>query len=1206
MISYKDFLLTKVAFAPETGFEISKDKINTALKPHQRDAVMWAVKGGRRALFEAFGLGKTVQELEWCRIITAEKGGKALIVMPLGVRQEFTKDAQELLGIPVPQYVRTMAEVKAAETQIVITNYERVRDGDIDPTYFTAAALDEASCLRDYGSKTYQTFTEKFKGVPYKLVATATPSPNRYKELIHYAGFLEIMDTGQALAQPLTAKVLTPTGWKQMGDIAIGDDVITVDGTPTKVTGIYPQGVKKIYKVYFSDGSFTKCTADHLWTTQTQYERNACKKFLQRNPEKSAEKYWTVKQTSEIMQTLRCKSTWSKNHMIPMVKPVQFCRRNVKIDPYLMGLILGDGNIRETSVGYTTADSWIVEEIRRIVLPLGLNIIKNEHVRKDGQPNYDYRISAGLKGRTGRGHKSNVVLNAMHEYGLVGKRAWEKFVPEDYLFNTPEIRISVLQGLMDSDGTISSNEKVGTVHFVTTSRKLADNVIFIVQSMGGTVHVKTTYGTTPAGKPGRLQYKVTIRLPNGINPFRLPRKAELVRDKIKYIPKRYINKIEYCGEEEAQCIMVAHDKHLYITDNFIVTHNTRFFQRDSTKANNLTLYPHKEQEFWLWLSSWSLFITKPSDLGYDDTGYALPPMEINYHVVSYQHKDIDTEKDGQVKLLADAAVSLKDAAKIKRDSIDARVAKMVDIVEANPDDHFILWHDLEAERHAIKKALPEAVEVYGSQDYDIREKRVIGFAKGDFKLLATKKSLSGQGCNFQYHCHRAIFLGIDYEFNDFIQAIHRIYRFMQTEKVIIDIIYTEEEQEILRVLLQKWKQHTYMADKMTEIIKKYGLANTSLIDKLARTMGVERVEVTGKYFKAVNNDCILETEQMADNSVDLIVTSIPFSNHYEYTATYNDFGHNQNTQRFFEQMDYLTPNLLRILRPGRVFACHVKDRVLFGNATGTGMPTMEPFHAMCIKHYMEHGFMYFGMITVVTDVVRENNQTYRLGWTEQCKDGTKMGVGCPEYILLFRKLPTDTSRAYADVPVTKDKADYTRAQWQIDAHGFWRSSGDRLLTKAELQSIPVDNLQAVYRKYSRENVYSYEEHVALAKRLDENGKLPASFMVVAPGSWNMDVWDDINRMRTLNTNQTQKRKQTHLCPLQLDVVERLINRYSNPGDVVLDPFGGLMTVPLVAVQKERFGIGIELSADYFRDGVGYLQTAEMQRGEPTLFDFIDV
>ena len=158
---------------------------------------------------------------------------------------------------------------------------------------------------------------------------------------------------------------------------------------------------------------------------------------------------------------------------------------------------------------------------------------------------------------------------------------------------------------------------------------------------------------------------------------------------------------------------------------------------------------------------------------------------------------------------------------------------------------------------------------------------------------------------------------------------------------------------------------------------------------------------------------------MEDNSVDLIVTSIPFSNHYEYTPSYNDFGHNEDTERFFEQMDFLSPNLLRILKPGRVFACHVKDRVLFGNATGTGMPTMEPFHALCIEHYMKAGFQYFGMITVVTDVVRENNQTYRLGWTEQCKDGTKMGVGCPEYILLFRKLPSSTEKAYADVPVTK-------------------------------------------------------------------------------------------------------------------------------------------------------------------------------------------
>jgi DNA modification methylase len=136
-------------------------------------------------------------------------------------------------------------------------------------------------------------------------------------------------------------------------------------------------------------------------------------------------------------------------------------------------------------------------------------------------------------------------------------------------------------------------------------------------------------------------------------------------------------------------------------------------------------------------------------------------------------------------------------------------------------------------------------------------------------------------------------------------------------------------------------------------------------------------------------------------------------------------------------------------------------------------------------------------------------------------------------------------------------------------------------------------------------VYSYEEHVALAKKLDENGKLPATFMVVAPGSWNqMEVWDDINRMRTLNTSQSRRRKQMHVCPLQLDIVERIINRYSNEGDMVLDPFGGIMTVPMTAVKMGRRGYGIELNPDYYRDGVGYLQAAEDEIEMPTLFDFL--
>jgi hypothetical protein len=270
------------------------------------------------------------------------------------------------------------------------------------------------------------------------------------------------------------------------------------------------------------------------------------------------------------------------------------------------------------------------------------------------------------------------------------------------------------------------------------------------------------------------------------------------------------------------------------------------------------------------------------------------------------------------------------------------------------------------------------------------------------------------------------------------------------------------------------------------------------------------------------------------------------------------------------------------------------------------MPTLDPFHCQTITHYLKHGFQLVGIITILTDVVRENNQTYRLGWTEQCKDGTKMGVGCPEYILVFRKLPTDTSNAYADDPVVKTKQEYTRARWQIDAAPMWRSSGDRLVALQSLRDSQVSTMQAAYRKYSQDSVYDYHEHVALSEDLDDDGKLPASFAVVAPGSWRNDIWDDVNRMYTLNSEQARKELTMHICPLQIDIVERVINRYSNPGDVVYDPFAGLFTVPNIAVKMGRYGIGHELNFESFKDGVAYLKGVESQVNAPTLFDFIEL
>lgn len=608
-------------------------------------------------------------------------------------------------------------------------------------------------------------------------------------------------------------------------------------------------------------------------------------------------------------------------------------------------------------------------------------------------------------------------------------------------------------------------------------------------------------------------------------------------------------------------------------------------------------------------------------------GYSLPTIEIRWHEVPTNHATALPERNGQGRMFREAAVGLSQAAAEKRDSLDARIAKMLEITGESPEDHFVIWHDLEAERHAIKKALPEAVCVYGSQKLEDREEDIIGFSEGRIKYLATKPSIAGTGCNFQHHCHRAIFLGIGFKFHDFAQAIHRIHRFLQKHSVRIDLIFTEAEHSVKQTLEQKWKNHEKQVAAMTGIIRKHGLAIVGLEEGLKRSLGVERREWAGERFKVVNNDCVIETANMAENSVDLIVTSIPFAFQYEYTPSFNDFGHTETNDHFWAQMNFLSPNLLKVLAPGRVMAIHIKDRIMPGGLTKLGFQTLHPFHAEAIFHYQRHGFAFLGMKTVVTDVVRENNQTYRLGWTEQCKDGSRMGCGVPEYVLLFRKPQTDASKGYGDKPVLKNKPDtekpdgeivpydydagkivkgtgYSRSRWQLDAHGYTRTSGDRLLTDEDLCNLPHEKIYKRWKAESLNTVYDFARHLAVCEEMEREKRLPSTFMVMPPHSWHPDVWTDIARMRTLNMEQERKGQEMHLCPLQFDIVDRLIIQFSMEGENVLDPFGGLMTVPYCAVKLKRFGLGVELNTRYATDGARYCRAAEENLRVGTLFDLM--
>lgn len=841
--NYAAFLQSKIKIEKEQGHEIAASGINPILKPHQKAIVEWMVKGGRRACFASFGLGKSIIQLESVRITRDIAGGMGLIVIPLGVRQEFVRDSLEILKWEKPPLFIRRIEEATDPDGIYMTNYETIRDGKLDPAEFTVATLDEASVLRGFGgSKTFREFMRLFTGdggpsrnhrqdgktVQFRFVATATPSPNDYIELLAYADFLGIMDVSQA--------------------------------------------------------------------------------------------------------------------------------------------------------------------------------------------------------------------------------------------------------------------------------------------------------------------------------------------------------------------------------------KTRFFKRDSTKADKLTLHAHKEEEFWLWVSSWALFVQRPSDLGYSDEGYDMPPLEVRWHEVTTDHSNAGFDKLGQGKLLKDAAIGVQDASREKRESLTKRVEKMLEIRNEFPEDHVLIWHDLEDERHAIQQAIPDSKAVFGSQELELREQLIIDFSNGKYKELSTKPRIAGSGCNFQRHCNWSIFLGIGFKFNDFIQAIHRVQRFGQTKTVRVDIIFSEAERGVRQQLERKWQQHTKLTNKMSEIIKTFGLSAQAMAGTLARGMGMDRVEIQGEHYRIVNNDTVVETAALPENSIDLIVTSIPFSTQYEYSPNYADFGHSEGNEEFFDQMDFLTPNLLRALKPGRLACIHVKDRIIPGGMTGLGFQTVYPFHMHTMQHFMKHGFAYMGMKTIVTDVVRENAQTYRLGWTEQCKDGSKMGVGMPEYLLIFRKPQTDPTRGYADEPVIKSKQKYARSRWQADAQGFTRSSGNRLLAKSDLEGLSHAEIYQLFKRHSESQVYSLENHVQCAQWCDEMQMLPTSFMLLHPQSWSEEVWADVTRMMTLNAQQYSKGQEMHLCPLQFDIVDRCILQFTNKGDTVLDPFGGIMTVPYRAMKFKRKGVAFELNKTYFADGAGWCAAMEAEVSIPDLFD----
>lgn len=672
--------------------------------------------------------------------------------------------------------------------------------------------------------------------------------------------------------------------------------------------------------------------------------------------------------------------------------------------------------------------------------------------------------------------------------------------------------------------------------------------------------------------------------------------------KVKY---KFIATATPCPNELLEIINYAHV--LGICDRGQIL--TRFFQRNSTKAGELTLHPQHAEDFYLWLFSWSVWMTKPSDIGLPDEGYELPELIVNWHEVEMDTAiEGGTERDGQKKIFAESTSNLPEAARVKRESMLPRLAYAMNLIQQDPDAHYLIWHHLEAERLLLKEAFKKHKsygQIYGKQNWDERVQTVTDFTKGNLQILGTKPDVSGVGCNFQKHCHRAIAIGLNHSWDEFYQAIiKRLHRYGQRFTVIIDVLFVREEFDIVNNIKRKWKEHDDLRNHMRDCQRRYGLGNKLYIEEKRRSFVQDRKVYTGENYTLIKNDCVFEWQNLPDNSIDMILSSYPFGNHYEYTDKYNDFGHNATNEDFFNQMDYLIPELLRTLKPGRIAAIHLKNRIHYGSVTGLGFSIFHRFtHAVC-DAMEKHGFYTLGYHYVPTCVVGENNQTYRLTNGEMLKDSTKMGSGIPEEIWLFRKAPTSTENAYADEPVTHDGQYYTLANWQIDADSFWGSSGNRYLTPDEMKKMDLKQIRAWWNKFNAGTVYDYEKHVQLLKDLDSANKLSRTWTTLPMRSNTPMVWNDVNRMHGLNMEQSRRKQRNHICPMPFDEVDRLIELYTNPGDLVADPFGGLGTTGVRALKKGRKALLTELNDTYAHCSSVYLKETEQKKEIPTLFDLI--
>jgi DNA modification methylase len=537
-----------------------------------------------------------------------------------------------------------------------------------------------------------------------------------------------------------------------------------------------------------------------------------------------------------------------------------------------------------------------------------------------------------------------------------------------------------------------------------------------------------------------------------------------------------------------------------------------YFVHDGGETAKWRLKGHAVKLFYQFIGTWAMMLNKPMDIGFEMKGYNLPNLNLI-------EKQIITPKRDNGSLFNDAIISATNFNQELRLTKVNRLDEVVSIINSKPKENFIIWVKQNEEGEHLKKLLPDAIEVKGSDTNEWKKEKLLGFANNEFRILITKTKIASFGMNYQ-NCKNQIFASLDFSFEGLYQAIRRSYRFGQKDEVNIYLITTDTMSNVKESINQKQKQFEIMQTEMSNAI------NENLAGRLLSNNSYDTLEENNEWYKIMRGDCVQLISSIDDESIGLSVFSPPFAELYTYSSHVEDMGNSKDYNEFLIQFSYLIKELYRVMMSGRNVAVHCMDLPI--QKGKHGFIGLRDFSGLLLRAFEDAGFVYASRVTIWKDPVVEMQRTKALGLLHKQvkKDSTMSRVGIPDYVMIFRK---DGERCN---PVTNT-------------------------------DIPVD----LWQKYAS------------------------------------PVWMDIDYGNTLQgyRNGRDENDEKHICPLQLDTIERLIHLYSNKGDTVFTPFMGIGSEVYQAIKMDRKGIGFELKESYYDLAKKNLRSAILEKSQTSLF-----